>query len=207
MRYFAEPLQIMDQINPQAQIMLTLGTDDDKGVDEAYTPKYVLYTASQGITLPFRIGCMANAPHTTQTPLQAAYWEMWNAHIFLQRLVPTITSINHENTTTGTIAVNCTISGPPLQEVHLWSTNQTDLDTSHWDGFISANMTLEDDVYQGEIPADTVAYFIEAVDEEGGIVSSVPPAGKHRILPGDDRSNHAGKMKIFACKCLAVHQD
>ncbi len=174
MRYYLDNIYIQSQINPDTKAMFTLGTDDDKGVSEGYTPKYVLNVSEKGLILDYRIGCMANAPHTTQTPLQSSYWKMWVAHTFLQRGILNIDYLNHSTSEDGSIIVECSVSGASVNEIRVWATNQSDLDTSNWDGFVSYSMSLENGIYKGEIPSDSTSYFVEVIDTEGGIISSSP---------------------------------
>ncbi|NOZ60130.1 MAG: T9SS type A sorting domain-containing protein [Calditrichaeota bacterium] len=176
-RYYFESLKIMDQMDQNVKALIIQGTDDDKNRDTGYTPKYIMLTADKQATISHAIGCLANAPHTTQTPLHATYWTTWLAHCLLDRPLTHIDSVYHYFDGSKLI-VTAKISGETtVHKVVLWATDQSDLDVSSWNGFTNYSMSLNGDVYTAEIPANSTAYFVEVRDEAGdvpGLIASPP---------------------------------
>ena len=177
MRYYTESLLLENQMDPGVKALLTMGTDDDKDRSEGYTAKYILTVSENQNIVPNTFGCLPNAPHTTKSPLHATYWTMWLAHTLLGRPVISIDSIFHISNEND-ITVNAIIPGDtPIQSVQVWATEQSDLDTSSWNGFDSYPMSFVDGVYTAKIPTASKTYFVEVSDEAGGgtgMISSTP---------------------------------
>ncbi|MBT3218710.1 MAG: hypothetical protein HN348_06430 [Proteobacteria bacterium] len=173
-RTFAEPLALMDEMNPNLRVLLAEGTDDDKARDDGYTPKYSITVADREHVVPHSIGYIPNAPHTTQTPLHSAYWRMWVGHTLLGDEVSEVQEISH-SVQSGGVDVEAAVSpGPGVATVRFWATSQSDRDTSSWDEFSFYDGVLEDGVYRASIPEESTAYFVEILDVNGGMVTSSP---------------------------------
>jgi hypothetical protein len=172
-------------MDANVKALITQGTDDDKNRDTGYTPKYIMLTADKQISVDYGIGCLANAPHTTQTPLHSVYWSMWLAHCFLGRPIAKIDSVSHYSDGSY-LTVSAKISGETnIHDVVVWATSQSDLDVSSWNGFSNYLMTLTGDVYTAEIPSNSTAYFIEVRDEANGVrgMISSPPVPVDKDYP------------------------
>ncbi len=197
MRYYFESLKIESQMDPTVKALIIQGTDDDKNRDTGYTPKYIMLTADKQVTVDYGIGCLANAPHTTQTPLHPVYWSMWLAHCFLERPVSHVDSVYHYFDGSK-LMVAAKISGDTdVRQVIVWATNQNDLDISSWNEFSDYSMSKSGDFYTAEIPSDSKSYFIEVRDEAAGVRGLIasPPMPVDRDYPLIPQS--PGKVKNF----------
>jgi len=185
MRYYIESLKIESQMNSDVQALITQGTDDDKDRSSGYTPKYIQLTADKQVAVPHAIGCLPNAPHTTQTPLHSTYWIMWLAHCFLERPITQIDSVFHYSNGSNIIVEAKITSDATIHKVFVWATDQSDLDTSSWNGFSSYPMSLSGGVYKGEIPGNSNTYFIEVKDEANGVRGLIasPPVPVDKDYP------------------------
>ena len=196
-RYFFESLKIESQMDPDVKALVIQGTDDDKNRSTGYTPKYILLTADDQMFVSHAIGCLANAPHTTQTPLHATYWTMWLAHCFLDRPISHVDSVYHYFDGSK-LMVAAKISGDAdVRQVIVWATDQNDLDISSWNGFSDYSMSKSGDFYTAEIPSNSKSYFIEVRDEAAGVRGMIasPPMPVDRDYPLIPRS--PGKIKDF----------
>ena len=168
-RYFFESLKIESQMAPDVQALVVQGTDDDKNRSSGYTPKYIMLTADEQMVVPHAIGCLANAPHTTQTQLHPVYWTMWIAHCFLDRPISHVDSVYHYYDG-DRLMVAAKISGDTdIRQVVAWASDQNDMDISSWNGFSDYSMTKSGDLYIAEIPSDSKTYFIEVRDVAAGV--------------------------------------
>jgi len=201
MRAFVLDRYAQDAADPGTVVIRTLGTDDHKDDPADYTPKYSLRTGSELITLPYRQGCLPNAPHTTRTPINSAMWRMLLAHVFLGRPLSAIDSVSQRETENG-LEITARISGEPtVREVRLWSTEQGDRDIGHWDGFVSQTMREGEGFYRAVIPSESTAYFVELLDtamDVDGIISTAPePVDRDYPLlsiPPDEVTDFGGEV-------------
>ncbi len=187
-KYFVEPLVIEDEMNSDLRILMIEGSDDNKGADyfEKYTPKYGTTVSDGQITLPHRMEFVPNLVHTTKSPEHSTCWSMWLAHSLLGRPLSSIDSISH-TWVDGHLEVSAEISGEPeIEEVDLWATNEDDTVYSvDWNKFTTYPISLNGGVYQGRIPPDSTAYFVEVADlaEEINGLLSTPPQPTDRNYP------------------------
>ncbi len=175
--------------DPGTVALLTLGTDDSKGGEDGYTPKYTMLATEPVITLPHRMGCIPNAPHTTRTPPHSTMWEMLLAHVFLGRPLGAVERVRHRQAA-GKIEVTAELGGgTTIRQVTVWATNESDVDISHWDGFVAYPATSSgESSYTATIPASSTAFFVEVLDTADGIdglfTSSPEPVNRdYPLLP------------------------
>ncbi len=174
MRYFEDTLVIQDQMDPGTLGFMALGTNDANGDPVGYTPKYLLGVSTKQLTIPNRVGTIPNEVHTTANDLDYVFWKMWVAHAFLDRPVPLVEEVYHERGDSE-ITVKARISSDiDLEQVRVWATTQDDLNYDPWDQFEAHPMTLAGDTWEGTIPLEATAYFVDILDVEGGVVSSAP---------------------------------
>ncbi len=172
-RYFFEPLGISDQMSPDVRVLMTEGTNDGRSEDAEYNPKYHLLVADETLPQPHRVASIANAPHTTQTDAHARYWPMWLRYALLDEEPPAL-GVNLIPSGDG-VAVHASLdSEEAVEAMVLWATDQSDLDSSPWDGFESHEMTLQAGIYQVDMPAGATAFYVEMTGTEGGIASTPP---------------------------------
>lgn len=177
MKYYAEPLGNLNEMNPDTQALLSGTTNDMRGTAGSYMSKYAITASEKQLTIPRRVGYVPNLGHTTISDQHSTYWRMWLAHTFLERPLSSIDKVRHYPDGSN-IAVEATVSGTPvIQEVRIWATNQSDKDTSAWDGFTSYPMSIDGDIYKGQIPGNSTVYYVEVLDTADGVegIISSPP--------------------------------
>jgi hypothetical protein len=175
MRYYVDPLSNLSEMNPDVRCLLSGGTQDLRGSNGtgAYQAKYLALVSTKQLTVPYHIGHDPNLAHTTQSARHSTYWRMLLAHRFLGRPLTDITNVRHFDGTTN-LPVEATVTGlPTISTVNIWATNQSDLDTNDWNGFVSYPMTLTGGVYRGTVPTNTVAYYVEVTDTANGVAGDV----------------------------------
>lgn len=128
----------------------------------AQTPNY-------NIIINSATGCIPNAPHTTQTSFHKVYWKMGIAHTLLNRDLTSIDTVYYINNS-GTNTVYAKISGTPsILGVKVWATEQSDMDTTSWNGFTATTMTYNNGMYQADISSNATAFFVQVDDEKDGV--------------------------------------
>jgi hypothetical protein len=188
MRRYVESLANTEEMSRATKIMLTLGTNDDKGVTEGYTPKYGLWVSEQQIALSHAVGSLPNVAHTTEHPRHSTYWIMWLAHVLLDRPITQFVDVAHEETTGGIEITAELDTTAEIQGVRVWATSQSDMDTGLWDQFTDYPMREESGQWRVVIPSDSTAYFVEASDEAAGVeglisTATMPVNRDYPLLP------------------------
>ena len=73
-RYFAEPLALSSQMNPNLTCLVVERTDDGKESTDEYNPKYLPTVAIGELSGDALPAIIPNAPHSTQTAWHPGLW-------------------------------------------------------------------------------------------------------------------------------------
>ncbi len=171
--YFQESLKIKDTPDTNKHTYFIQGTDDAKGILNQYSPKYLSFLITKQVQLTNRRICMVpNAPHTTQTPFHWNFWETLLRKLTLDIPVPEIDSVWY-NKNPDEITIEAYINGDNITEVNVWSTTQTDTDTSHWNNFSSQTMSYVSGKYLASLQPDVQSFYIEVKDSSYAATGTV----------------------------------